>query len=123
MRSSGTKKKSPSQIVTGVSNPVSPKVQPRPFFPLMLRALYLGEATLVVASCLAQVLDDLQPVVHLRRQYVAGELLERVVDHRERGLVWCVVVGVVRERRADLGVEDVVYELVGVVGVLRAIRY
>src|SRR5215218_7328798 len=111
---SGTRKKSPSQRVTGVSRPTSPKVQPRPFSSPMLRALYLGEAALVVAGHLSQVLDDLQPVFHLGRQGVVWELRERVGQHRERGLIWRVEVEVAVECRADLGVEDVVYELVGI---------
>src|SRR5215218_2999663 len=123
IKSSGTRKKSPSQIVTGVNRPASPGDQPRPFPSPMLGALYLCEESRVLAGRLAHVFDDLQPVVHLGFQRVAGELLERVGDHRERGFVWRVVVGVVRERRADLGVEDVVYELVGVVRVLGALRY
>src|SRR5215216_4918776 len=123
IKSSGTRKKSPSQIVTGVSRPARPRDQPRPFSFPMLGALYLGEESRVLAGRLAHVLDDLQPVEHLGFQRVAGELLERAIDRRERGLVWRVVVGVVRERCADLGVEDVVYELVGVVGVLGALRY
>src|SRR5918998_2915751 len=117
MSSSGTRKKSPSQIVTGASRPASPRVQPRPFPPPTLGALYLGEAALVVAGRLSNVLYDLQPVVDLVPQGVAGEAREGVVEHRDRGLVRRVVVGVVRERRPDLGVEDVVYKLVGVVRV------
>src|ERR671917_2068839 len=123
MKSNGTRKKSPSQIVTGVSRPASPKVQPRPFSSPILRALYLGEAALVVAAHLSQILNDLQPIFHLWRQGVVRVLLERVVDHRERGRIWRVVVEVVVQLRTDLGVENVVYELVGVVGVLRALRY
>src|SRR5215211_5011682 len=123
IKSSGTRKKSPSQIVTGASRPASPRDQPRPFLSPMLGALYLGEQSRVLAGRPPHVLDDLQPVVHLGCQRVTGELLERVVDHRESGFVWRVVVSVVRERRAGLGVEDVVYELVGVVGVLGALRY
>src|SRR5919112_109793 len=98
IKSSGTRKKSPSQRVTGVSSPTSPKVQPRPFSSPMLRALYLSKAALVVASHLSQVLDDLQPVFHLGCQRVVRELRERVGQHWERGLIWRVEVevGVVR---------------------------
>src|SRR5215218_1601586 len=123
IKSSGTRKKSPSQRVTGVSRPTSLKVQPRPLSSPMLRALYLGEAALVVAGHLSQVLDDLQPVFHLGRQGVVREFLERIGQHGERGLIWRVEVEVAVECRADLGVEDVVYELVGVVRVLCALRY
>src|SRR3712207_5494102 len=114
MSSSGTRKKSPSQIVTGASRPASPRVQPRPFPSPTLGALYLGEAPLVVAGRLSHVLYDLQPVVHLGCQGVTRKLGERVVEHRDCGLVGRVVVGVVRKRRPHLGIEDVVYELVGV---------
>src|SRR5919112_3073281 len=123
MKSSGTRKNSPSQIVTGVSRPASPRDQPPPFSSPMLGALYFGEQSRVLAGSLAHVLDDLQTVEHLGTQLVTRELLERLVDHRERGLVGRVVVGVVGERCADLGVQDVVYELVGVVWVLRSSRY
>src|SRR5687768_1814013 len=125
MSSSGTRKNSPSQIVTGANRPASPRVQPRPrpFSSSTLRALYLSEAALVVAGRLSQILYDLQPVVHLGRQRVTGKLRERLVEHRNRGLVRRVVVGIVRERCADLGIEDVVYELVGVVRMRRPRRY
>src|SRR5918997_242472 len=55
-------------------------------------------------------------------QTVTGEARERLVDLRERGIVRRVEVSVVRELGPDLGVENVVYELVGVVRVLRTIR-
>src|SRR5215212_10764572 len=103
MKSKGTRKKSPNQRVTGVNRPASPKVQPRPFSSPMLLTLYLGEAALVVAGDLSQVTDDLQPVLHLGCQGIVRELLERVVDHRERGLVRRVVVEVIVEYRASLG--------------------
>src|SRR5215208_536127 len=99
MRSSGTRKKSPSQMVTGESRPANLNVQPRPSLP-MLGALYRGEEGGVRAGRSPDVLDDLQ-----------------------RRLVRRVVVRVVGECRACLGAEDVVYELVGVVRVLGALGY
>ena len=91
----------------------------------MLGALYFGKQLRVFAGRLAHVLDDLQPVVHLGCQLgiVARELLERVVDHRERRRVGRVEVGVVRERRADLCVEYVIYEPVGVVAAIKPWNY
>src|SRR3712207_7208438 len=79
MSSSGTRKKSPSQIVTGASRPASPRVQPRPFPAPTLRALYLGEAALVVAGRLSHILYDLQPVVHIghRSEEHTSELQSR----------------------------------------------
>src|ERR687893_2794520 len=118
MRSSGTRKKSPSQKVTGASKPANPRVQPRPLFSPMLRALYLGEDALVLAGHLPHVLDELQPLEDLGRRVVGRDVREPLVDHRERSLVGGGVVGVVRERRADFGIEDVVYELVGVIRML-----
>src|SRR5918998_1798234 len=122
MSSSGTRKNSPSKIVTGASSPASLRDQPRPLCSPMLGALYLGEDALVLAGRLPSVLDDLEPLEDLGFQLVTGEARERLVDLRERGIVGRVVVGVVRELGPDLGVEDVVYELVGVVRVLRTVR-
>src|SRR4028118_769017 len=121
MSNSGTRKKSPSQIVTGASSPASLGDHPCPLSPLMLGALHLSEDALVLARRLTGVLDHLEPLEDLGRQDVAGEVLERPGYLRQRGLVGRVVVGVVRELRPDLGVEDVVYEIVGVVGVLGAV--
>src|SRR5918994_6181414 len=120
MKSRGTRKNSPSQNVTGASRPASLRDQPLPFSSPMLGALYFGEQSRVLAGRLPHVLDDLQPFEHLGGELVTGKLLERLVDHRERGLVGRVVVGVVGERCTDLGVQDVVYELVGVVWVLHS---
>src|SRR5215204_6158340 len=122
MRSRGTRKKSPSHMVTGVSNPASLKVQPRPPFPIS-GALYRGEEGRVSAGRFPHVLDGLQPFEYAGVQRVTREVLERAVDHRQCRLVWRVVVSVVRERSPRLGVEDVVYELVGVVGMLGALGY
>src|SRR5215204_3599410 len=121
MSRSGTRKKSPSHSVTGASNPASPRDQPRPLPSPMLGALYFGEDALVLARRLTCVLDDLEPLEDLGRQVVARKVLERPGYLRQRCRVGRVVVGVVRELRADLGVEDVVYELVGVIGVLGAV--
>src|SRR5512132_1127994 len=98
MNSSGTRKNSPSQNVTGASRPASPRDQPRPFSSPMLGALYFGEQSRVLAGRLPHVLDDLQPVEHRGIERVTRELLERGVDHRERGRVGGVVVGVGGER-------------------------
>ena len=65
IRSSGTKKKSPSHTVTGESKPASLKVQPRPSLP-MLVTLYRGKEGRVLASRLPNVLDDLQPLEDTR---------------------------------------------------------
>src|SRR4028118_1580385 len=104
MSSSGTRKKSPSQIVTGASNPANPRDHPRPLLPPMLGALYLGEDALVLPRRLTGVLDDFEPLKDLIRQHVAGEFRERLIYLRQRGRVGRVVVGVVRELRADTAV-------------------
>src|SRR3712207_930356 len=103
MSRSGTRKKSPSQIVTGASSPASPRDQPRPFLSPILGALYLGEDALVLTRRLPGIFDDLQPVEDLGPQDVARQARECLVDLRDRCLVWCVVVGVVRELGPDLG--------------------
>src|SRR5215218_6588292 len=121
MRSSGMRKKSPSHTVTGESSPASLKVQPRPCLP-MLGTLYRGEEGRVLARRGAHVLDDLQPIEDAGIQLVTRKVLESPVDHGERRLVGRVVVRVVGERGPRLGAEYVVYELVGVVGVLGTFR-
>src|SRR5215218_8754452 len=106
-------------MVTGESSPASLKVQPRPPFP-MSGALYRGEEGRVLAGRFPDVLDDLQPLEDARFELVTRELLEGTVDHRQRGLVGRVEVRVVGEFGPRFGAEYVVYELVGVVGVLGA---
>src|SRR3712207_2790542 len=123
MRNSGTRKKSPSQKMTGASRPASPRVQPPSFFSPMLRALYLGEDALVLAGLFSHVLDELQPLEDLGWRGVGRDVLERFVDHRQRGLVGRGVIGVVGELGSDLGIEDVVYELVGVIRMRCTCRY
>src|SRR5829696_10567922 len=81
MRSSGTKKKSPSHTVTGESSPTSLRVQPRPSLP-MLGTLYRGEEGRVLAGRCPNVLDDLEPFEDARLQLVTRKVLEGAVDYR-----------------------------------------
>jgi hypothetical protein len=59
---------------------------------------------------------------HVGRWVDQRVVLDRFRDERLGGLVGAAVVDEVRERGADLGLEDVVHELLGVLGVRRALR-